>query len=77
MTKRTILATQLKRLRLQSTIADKAILTAVTLTAYVDGRNVPAILLDIKDGLNNDPSFHYLTMAQAAVLRDWLTEQLA
>ena len=64
------------KLTIISAIADRAILTAEPVMAYKFGRNVPAILISIRDGVNSEASFIYLDMAQAAVLRDWLTGRL-
>lgn len=57
-----------------SAIADRAILTAEPVMAYKFGRNVPAILISIRDGVNSEASFAYLDMAQAGQVGERLIE---
>ena len=60
------------KLTIISAIADRAILTAEPVMAYKFGRNVPAILISIRDGVNSEASFHYLDMTQATQAGEWL-----
>ena len=60
------------KLTIISAIADRAILTAEPVMAYKFGRNVPAILISIRDGVNSEASFAYLDMAQAGQVGEWL-----
>lgn len=65
-------------LTITSHIADKATLTAhpVRVTSKHFGGVVQSVLLTIKDGVNNEPSCHYLDMAQAAEVATWLMARL-
>lgn len=62
------------KLTIISAIADRAILTAEPVMAYKFGRNVPAILISIRDGVNSEASFAYLDMAQAGQVGERLIE---
>lgn len=62
------------KLTIISAIADRAILTAEPVMAYKFGRNVPAILISIRDGVNSEASFIYLDMAQAGQVGERLIE---
>lgn len=64
------------QLTITSAIADKATLTAEPVMAYKFGRNVPAILVSVRDGVNSEASFIYLDIPQTAKLTIWLVTQL-
>ena len=62
-----------------STIADKAVLVATPVTvAHGKGVNsgavVPAFLVSIRDRVNGEPSFCYLTPEQAIEAGEWLVK---